>query len=48
MLHKADFTGKVSKNIKNISTFKGALYVFDNYKKIVFCDYEGGMKEKNK
>ncbi|MBD5090036.1 MAG: DUF5050 domain-containing protein [Clostridiales bacterium] len=46
VLHKVDFTGKVSKDIK--SAIKGRVYVFDNYEKIIFDDYDGGMKEVNK
>ncbi len=43
ILHKVDFTGKAGKDIK--ASLASGIYVFDNYEKIIFCDYDGGVTE---
>lgn len=46
VLHKVDFTGKAGEDIK--AGLASGIYVFDNYDKIIVCDYNGGMTEMDK
>lgn len=45
-LHKVDFKGKADKDIE--ASLASGIYVFDNYDKIILCDYDGGMTERDK
>ncbi|MBD5544819.1 MAG: DUF5050 domain-containing protein [Lachnospiraceae bacterium] len=46
VLHRVDFAGKASKDIK--ASLSSGIYVFDNYEKIIFCNYDGGLTEVDK